>query len=354
MKKYRIALALILAAALTGCAKEGQSSDDPSAALPDSSATESSVSDNGGRPVDVSSGDQSSSESSSDSAASASSDESSEPHDPETSEPDPDATFLVGLAGDTIMRSDLGMIFTSDGTDGSPETFSEDNFSGVLCDGFVYLAEPSGVCRTSYDNADVFDSETARFTDVSRSSERDYKRIEVGETFCGLTLAEAQVNFAHGLDGNEYVLGDGSTKLGSELGFPEIYFMGGTAKFEGEVTLTGYICVAAEDEQSLMEGDIIFIPSDCECTLPVMGYRLDPDVGIVHYPRLNNRGDMYWQNDYGHIYLGSAYNTELDLSELPDDGSFAKVNVTFDGLKLTCGINMMESCTAELIGFEVL
>lgn len=224
----------------------------------------------------------------------------------------------------------------------------------MLCDGFIYLAEPSGICRTSRDNADVFDADAARFTDISRSSKRDYKRVNVGETFCGLTLAEAQVNFARGLDTSEYVLGDGSTKLGSELGFPEIYFMGGMASFEGEVTMTGYLCAAAENEQSLMAGDIIFIPSDCECTLPVMGYRLDPDVGIVHYPRLNNRGDMYWQNDYGHFYLGNAAGTELDLSALPDDGSFAKVSVTFDNLTLTCGINMMESVTAELLSFEVL
>lgn len=345
MKKYSIVLALIFAAALTGCSKEARSSEAPSAALPDSG----DVSDGGSSSEPSEDGSESSSETSSEIV----SDDTSENSGQSTAEPDPEATFLVGPAGDVIRRSDLSVIFTSDGMDGSPETFSEENFSGVLCDGFVYLAEPSGVCRTSYDNADVFDAENARFTDVSRSSAKDYRRVAVGETFCGLKLAEAQVNFARGLDGQEYVLGDGSIKLGSELGFPEIYFMGGMARFEGEVSMTGYICVAAESEQSLAAGDIIFVPSGCECGLPVMGYRLDPDVGIVHYPRLNNHGDMYWQNDYGHICLGRADSTEVDLSELPGDGSFVKANVTFDGLTLTCGINMMESCTAELTGLEL-
>lgn len=350
MKKYRIILALILAAALTGCAKDETSSENStSTSVPESSAPQNTSSDNnGGVPQN------STPENSPDSSTESSTE--SAPSEPETSEEtgDPENTFLVGLAGDVIRRSELSTIFTNDGTDGSPETFSEDNFSGVLCDGFVYLAEPTGICRTDYDNEDVFDSGAARFTDISEAPRKDYRKVEVGETFCGLTLTEAQVNFAHGLDGMEYVLGDGSTRLGSELGFPEIYFMGGMASFSGEVTMTGYMCVIAEDDRGVFAGDIIFVPSDCECTLPVMGYRLDPDSGIVHYPRLNSRNGMYWQNEYGYIALGNAESVSTDLSELPDDGSFAKVGVTFDNIRLTCGINMMESCTAEIVDIEVM
>lgn len=347
MKKYNILLALILAAALTGCAKGETSSGNTSETLTESSSQ--STSDNGGAPPFTPSAPES--VSSADSADSEP--QTSEPA--ETSEPaaDPDATFLVGLAGDTILRSELSMIFTGDGTDGSPETFSEDTFSGVLCDGFIYLAEPSGVCRTNYDNGDVFDGGMVRFTDVSGALRSDYSRVEVGETFGGLTLTEAQVNFAHGLDGTEYILGDGSTKLGGELGFPEIYFMGGMAAFDGKVTMNGYISVTAEDERGLFAGDIIFVPSGCECTLPVMGYRFDPDAGFVHYPLMNSRGGMYWVNDYGYISLGNAENVAADLSGLPDDGSFAKVSVTLDNIRMTCGINMMESYSAEIADIEV-
>lgn len=349
MKKYRIILALILAAALTGCAKDGSSSESSTVSIPESSAPQST--DNGG--VVQNSAPESSS---------VSNNESTTESAPQTSEPDnsgettdPEDTFLVGPAGDVIRRSELTMIFSNDGTDGDPETFSEDNFSGVVCDGFVYLAEPSGICRTSYDNEDVFDGDMVRFTDVSETPKKDYKRVSVGETFCGLTLTDAQVNFAHGLDGMEYTLGDGSVKLGSELGFPDIYFMGGMAAFEGKVTMTGYMCVAAEDEHSVMAGDIMFVPSGCECLMPVMGYRFDPDVGIAHFPRINTRGGMYWENEYGYVYLGNAYgDVAADLTELPDDGSFVKVNVTFDNIRITCGINMMESFTAEIVDLEVM
>lgn len=347
MKKYRIILALILAAALTGCAKDEPGSESSTVSIPESSAPQST--DNGGVIQNSTSSSESSNESTTESV-------------PHTSEPDssketgdPEDTFLIGLAGDTIRRSELTMIFSNDGTDGNPETFSEENFSGVVCDGFVYLAEPSGICRTSNDNEDVFDSDMVRFTDISETPKKDYKRVTVGDTFCGLTLTEAQVNFAHGLDGMEYTLGDGSVKLGSELGFPEIYFMGGMAAFEGEVTMTGYMCVAAEDEHSIMAGDIIFVPSGCECTLPVMGYRFDPDVGTAHFPRINTRDGMYWENEYGYVYLGNTYgDITADLSEIPDDGSFVKVNVTLGNIKITCGINMMESYSADIADIEIV
>ncbi|MCM1164673.1 MAG: hypothetical protein NC299_00880 [Lachnospiraceae bacterium] len=350
MKKLRIVTAVVIAAALTGCANDGTSSESSSASFSTSSSVQSA--DNGGGVQSSSS--ESSSESSVDSSAE------SEPQvsEPESSEEtdDPENTFLVGLAGDVIRRSELTMIFTSSGTDGDPAEFSEENFSGVVCDGFVYLAEPSGVCRTSYDDADVFDGESLRFTDVSETPKKDYKRVSVGETFCGLTLKQAEVNFAHGLDSTEYTLGDGSVKLGSELGFPEIYFMGGMAAFEGEATMTGYMCAAPEDEYNVAEGDIIFVPSGCECTMPVMGYRFDPDVGTAHFPRINTRGGMYWENEYGYVYLGNAVYGEVsaDVSALPEDGSFVKVSVTVDNIKFTCGINMMDTCTADIVDFEIL
>lgn len=352
MKKYQIILAVILAAALTGCAKEKNNSDTSTGTNSESSVQSSTDSDNGG----VSSESSTSSESSSNVPDNSDSSAGTEDSAQQTSEEngDPNATFLVGLAGDTIMRSDLSMIFTNDGTDGSAETFSEENFSGVLCDGFVYLAEPTGICRTNFDNEDVFDSESIRFTDISESSQKGYKRVSVGETICGLTLSEAQVNFARGNDSMEYTLGDGSTRLGSELGFPEIYFMGGSASFSGQLTLTGYISVATENDHGLMGGDIVFVPSDCECMLPVMGYRLDPDIGIVHFQRINSHNGLVWENEYGSIFLGNAVNTAADLSDIPDDGSFVKANVTLDNISLTCGIGMMERCSADIAELEII
>lgn len=355
MKKYRIILAVIIAAALTGCAKGENSSGTSTGTSSESSVQSSTSSDNGGV-SSKSSVNSEHSESSSDVPDNSDSLISTEDSNPQTSEEngDPNETFLVGLAGDTILRTELSMIFTNDGTDGSAETLSEENFSAVLCDGFIYLAEPSGICRTNFDNEDVFDSESVRFTDISESSQKGYKRVSVGETICGLTLSEAQVNFARGNDSMEYTLGDGSIKLGSELGLPEIYFMGGSASFSGQVTLTGYISVAAENDRGLMGGDIVFVPSDCECMLPVMGYRLDPDVGIVHFQRINSHNGLVWENEYGSIFLGNAADTTADLSDIPDDGSFVKASVTLDNISLTCGIGMMERFSADIAELEVI
>ncbi len=348
MKKYQIILAVILAAALTGCSKEENSGGSQIGISSEVSVQNSTSSDGG-----VSSESSSSSKSSFD--VSDSSDRSST-EDSGTSEESggTDATFLIGPDGNAILRSELGTIFTNDGTDGSAETFSEDNFSGVLCDGFIYLAEPSGICRTNFDNGDVFDSEQMRFTDVSESSQKDYRRVSVGETFCGLTLTEAQVNFARGNDSMEYTLGDGSVKFGSELGIPEIYFMGGSASFSGQIALTGYISVAAEDDYGLMGGDIVFVPSDCECMLPVMGYRFDPDIGIVHMQRIYSYNGLVWENEYGRILLGNAADAAVDLSDIPDDGSFVKVDITLDNISLTCGIGMMEHFSASIAELAVI
>lgn len=342
MKNNKVFLAVVLALAmLSGCAEEdkipddlsGTSNDGSSAVIGESSAVQSTSE----RPV-----------SDPDSSLNSDRPQTSETSNSSEETGDPDATFLVGPAGDTIYRYELSTIFTSDGTDGSPATFSEENFSGVLCDGFVYLADPTGICRTNYDNADVFDSAAMRFTDVPESTGKGYRRVSVGETVCGLTLTEAQSNFARGNDSAEFTLGDGSTKLGSELGFPDIYFMGGSANFSGQLTLTGYISVAADNEHGLEEGSIIFVPSDCECMLPVMGYRFDPDVGIVHYRRMNSHMGLVWENEYGNIFLGNIADTTADLSGVPDDGSFVKAEVTIDNIRLICGIGMMENCTAEI------
>lgn len=355
MKKYQIILAVILAAALTGCAKEeniGNSGGSSTGTSSESSVQNSSSTDNDGISSVSSTGSSDVSDNSNgfDSSDSTRNEDSAQPSGENG---DPNATFLIGLDGSAILRSELSMIFTNDGTDGSAETFSEENFSGVLCDGFVYLAEPSGICRTSFDNEDVFDSEQMRFTDISESSKKDYKRVSVGETFCGLMLTEAQVNFARGNDSMEYTLGDGSIKLGSELGIPEIYFMGGSAKFSGQVALTGYISVATENDHGLAGGDIIFVPSGCECMLPVMGYRFDPDIGIVHMQRINSHNGLVWENEYGSIFLGNAADTTADLSDIPDDGSFVKASVTLDNISLTCGIGMMERFTADIADIEV-
>lgn len=343
MKKYKILSVILLAALLCGCSDKDSSSQigtiSVDASSDDSSGTvsgveSSDVSDNGTSSEPADSSSQGTSESS--------------PSEP----PSGDETFLVGLAGDRILKSEITDVFSSDGSDVSPEALTEENFSGVLCEGFVYVAEPSGYAHNSVDDADVYDAGNMEFTDMTTVAIKDYKRLNVGDTLCGLTLREAQVNFARGSEENTFQMADGSVKTGAELGLPEIYFAGGMAKFDGELEMTGYICCLAEDDYGVGAGDILFVPSSGEGKFPIMSYRLDGDNGFHHVSQLYSISDLVWQNEFGYLYLGNAFDTTADISSLPEDGSFVKARVTVDNFELTCGVNFVNSVRAEIVEIE--
>lgn len=342
MKKYRFPIAVMLVAALLCGCSNGNSSSSNSTVSVEESDSSSDINYGG--------------ESSSDTGTSSAPAESSEPSN-DTSDPTPpidppsgDETFLVGLAGDRISASEITKVFSSDGSDVAPGELTEDNFSAVLCDGFVYVAQSTGIARNSLENADVYDSGNMEFTDMTDSNAplKNYVRLEVGNTFCGLTLREAQVNFARGLEQTVFWTSDGS-KLGSELGLPEIYFASGSAKFDGELVMTGYICCLAEDDYGVGAGDIIFVPNDGEGNFPIMSYSFNGDNGFHHISQLYSLSDLVWQNEFGYIYLGNSYDTTADISSLPDDGSFVKVRVTLDNFELNCGVNFINSVRAEIV-----
>ena len=345
MKKYRILSAVLAAALLCGCSDKEESSRSNTSIVVSSadnssdvsSAVESSVSSDTGINSEPA-----------ESSVQSSDDPDPEP-DPGPEPPSGDETFLVGLAGDRILRSEITEVFSSDGSDVAPEDLTEDNFSAVLCDGFAYVARSGANARNSYDNAGVYDSGNMEFTDITSSPAKDYMRLEVGDTLCGLTLTEAQVNFARGLEQTAFQLNDGSVKMGAELDIPEIYFAAGSAKFDGELVMVGYICCVAEDEYGIGAGDIIFVPSDGEGDFPIMSYRIDGDNGFHYRPQVYSFSDLVWQNEFGYMYLGNAYDTTADLSYLPDDGSFVKVQVTVDNFELTCGVNFVNSVRAEIV-----
>ena len=342
MKKYKILSAVLLAAFLCGCSNKGNSSQDSTINVvsvdePDlSSGGESS----GNSDTGVSSKPAESTVQSSEAAE-------SDP-EPVIDPPSGDETFLVGLAGDRILRSEITRVFTSEG-EGSAEDLTEDNFSAVLCDGIAYVAAPSMNARNSKDDNNVYDSANMEFTDMTSGLIKNYQRLEVGDTFCGLTLTEAQSNFARGSEQLTFELEDGSVKTGAELGLPEIYFSGCDAKFDGKMVMTGYICCVAEDEYGIGAGDILFVPSDGEGFFPLMSYRLDGDNGFHCRSQVYSLSDLVWQNEFGYMYLGNAYDTTADISMLPDDGSFIKVQVTVDSLRLTCGVNFVNTVRAELV-----
>lgn len=340
MKKYgSIVAAFLLAAVLCGCSGNGNSSQSGSSTASDVTVVSS---------VDSSTAASSSPAASSSSAESTSSGEVSVPQND-------DATFLAGLAGDTILKSEITTVFTNDGSDCAPADLTEDVFSAVLCSGFTYVAEPSKVLRNTIDHADVYDSGEMRFTDMSESVVKNYVRLNVGDTICGMTLKSADVNFARGSEEETFNMKDGSVKKGSELGLKEIYFTAGTAEFEGELKMTGYICQIADDDlYGVGVGDIIFVPCDGEANFPVMSYRLSGDDGFYHTSQLYSLPGLTWQNEFGYMCLGNVNDTEADVSGLPEDGSFVKARVTANGLTLTCGLNFVSTTSSELTDLTVL
>lgn len=352
MKKYLIVPALVLALALCGCSNKdtssetGASSDRATIVVSGGESTVSEIVSSAPKSAAESAPGESLPEESVPGEVSSTSVESGEVI--ESTDSESGLSFLVGLAGDTVQPSEITMVFTNDGSDCSPADLTEENFSGVVCDGFTYVGEPSKVSRNAVDNADVFDSVNMRFTDISAEPVKNYVRLDVGDTICGLTLKEAQVNFARGSEQETFEMKDGSTKLGSELGLREIYFKTSTAKFEGELAMEGYICRIAEDTYGVGAGDIIFVPSDGEANFPVMSYRLSGDDGFYHTSQLYSLAGLTWQNEFGYVYLGNAVNTTADISALPDDGTFVKALVSVTDLELNCGLNFVSSVKAEL------
>lgn len=344
MKKIKIIAAILAAAALCGCSDKGSTSSENSV---NSISIGSSPAESSAEPTKPES-------SVAESTTNGTNSETPAPSVPESSEtPDENASFLVGLAGDRILKSEITTVFTADGSDCDPADLTEDIFQAVLCSGFAYLGESSGAARNIIDNANVYDSANMEFTDMGSDPVKNYVRVNVGETICGLTLEEAEVNFARGSETTVFETADGSSKQGSQLGLPEIYFTGGTAKFSGEVTLEGYISIAPENVYAVGVGDIIFVPCDGQAKLPIMSYRLDGVNGFYHASQMYSLPKLTWQNEFGYIHLGNVITTDADTSSIPDDGSFVKATVTIDSYELSCGLNFINSVKAKPINIDV-
>lgn len=327
MKKTKPVLAVILAAALCGCSSKEEGSSSSSSVV-ESTSTSSSTT--------VSS----SSSSSSSSTKTSSLTESSSESEPESSEPVTNETFLKGLAGDTILRTDIKQVFVPEGGDASVESLTEENFSSVLCMGFIYVSEPKGVFRTNLDNADVYDDTAMSFTDISDEKDTNYTRLNVGEKMCGMTLTFAETNFARTSE--------------DALGASGSYFCYGSCTFSGETELVGYINVRTEGGSNFAgEGDVIFVPT--AGNLPVVNYSLDAEKGICH--KLLNGADqnLVWSNEYGCIYLGNVFdNTSLKSFEIPEGSEYIKCKIVVDNVKYMSSTQFYPRTEAELISIELL
>lgn len=321
MKKTKAVLALILAAALCGCsAKEENSSK-----IGESSSAQTSTSSI------------TSTESKPQSTSVKSSFDKTTESEPESSVPPTNETFLRGLAGDVILRSDIKQVFVPEGEDASVENLTEENFSSVLCMGFIYASEPRGIFRTNLDNPDVYDEAGMSFSDVSEDKIEGYSRVNVGDKMCGMTLTFAETNFAR-----------------QEMSGQSSYFCYGSCEFSGEAELTGYINVRAEgDSYSAFANDVTFVPAAGE--LPVVNYYPDPEKGICRKLMGGADKNLVWLNEYGSIYLGNTDNDDyLAKYDLPKGEEYLKCRVVIDWVKFTSSTQFAPRIEAKISSFELI
>lgn len=191
---------------------------------------------------------------------------------------------------------------------------ADGNWAAVKCN-YVYLAEPVGIFYNSIDNYDQYDKEDLTFKNSPENALYNYKRYKVGDKFGNLTLTRAETEF-------NIECFDNSPR----------YFNGGTAWFDGEITLTGYCAISAGDGGYILERDIHFIPDEKSNALPIMNYYLDENKYAALFS--GAEGDLCWLSEYyAPILLGNTDDySGIDLTGLPNDGSFVKVEVTIENL----------------------
>lgn len=254
----------------------------------------------------------------------------------EQSEPKGTRTKITGL--------DKYSIFTSQITDykdknGESGLYSDDDMSIVICDDFAYVSAPSDICYTSYENADIYNEESMTFSGVSEKKLQDYVRINVGDTVNGLTVKSAKTMF-----------------IDDDMGLTEMalgkYFKACECTFDGEMELTGYVCIFPEDGYGVQTGDILFVPGG-SCNLPVMSYNKDFELGTYHTYYYGNSLGMTWVNQYGQIFLGNADTCSADLSALPTDGTFTKVKVLVNNISMSSAVDWQDIIQAEILSVTV-
>lgn len=257
------------------------------------------------------------------------------PLDPKDLEGIADLDNLYGPDGEKVDKSELTSInygYDDEGNEDRTKWFN------ATTDHFAYYSEPQGFSYNSIDNADIWDAENWTFN-VDVPTVKEYKKLRVGDTISGLTVASVSSMFGTNSAECGYDTGDGTSVTGRELGIPEIFFLGSDVTFEGIAELTGYIFICPEDEGYDARGDIFFTPDAESCTLPVVQFQFDPQNGIyTESYRMSHNGEFFTQSDYPSIYAGNIFSSELDFDDYPI-GEPIKVRLTADNVTMRSNVD---------------
>ncbi len=241
-----------------------------------------------------------------------------------------DATFLKGAMGDPIGLSEITSASDANFNEISPELLTADNFGNATAN-IAYYAVPKYPCHTSFD--DTYNADESLFTDVPQESvSGDYIKVKPGDKIFGLTVTEASSTFNQ----NARVTGG---------------IVGTNLALDGEVTLTGYAQIVQEDEYGVSAGDIQFIPTG-KVELPIVRFDNTDENGLPN----RSTGDVVFLGDiaftnefFGYFRIGNVNDTSADLSDIPTDGSFAKVTVTITNIRMESMIDWITQVRATIV-----
>lgn len=257
----------------------------------------------------------------------------------ESVQPSGTPTIFIGPDEKPIYDTDVTKI-TSDYPDFNKkptEITAEDEGVTIFCKGFQYFKEPEGTAYCTYENPEKFDG--AEFKNVLPENKNTWKRINIGDEICGLTLKSATSTFNNYSKEN---FDHYQTYYTCDVPDFNVF-----AEFDGNVTLTGYLNSSCRSSYEPDGGELRLTPT--ENKLPIMPasimYKIEPETYVI--AKSYGGGEMYAVNEINLIGIGNPSGIDLGCIGI---GDTAYVRLTISNIKyLVAG-----TVTADLVDIEVL
>ena len=252
----------------------------------------------------------------------------------ESVQPTGTPTIFIGPDGIPIYDSEVTKIDGSDKK--AAELTAEDEGVTIFCEGFQYFKEPEGVAYSSYENPEMFDGWV--FKGETPTSKNAWKRVNIGDEICGLTLKSATSTFLNYIE--------------ISFDYYQTYYTQGVAdfnlfaEFDGSVTLTGYLNSSNRTSYEPDGGELRFTPA--EDKLPIMCtdmFKIQPETYSLAMSY--GAGEMFVFNEINEIGIDNPSGLDLGCIGI---GDTAFVRLTLSDIKY--GINGYVNAT--LVDIEVL
>lgn len=168
------------------------------------------------------------------------------------------------------------------------------------------------------------------FKDVPQETKNDFLRVKKGDKLFDMTVTEAHSTLYIGNKGGKITVSDTGLSL------------------KGELTLSGYARVVADDEYGYYTGEIVFYPVG-EVRLPVVNFHSNPDLGVIRYVgSVGSVGDIIYTGEFPYFKLGNINDITTDISCLSRDGIYQKVSVTISEITMSSSFDWFTNYDAVI------